>query len=245
MLTRLHLPWRRSQPLRRRNAARWRHHDDQGENLRLQDRGGARRGARRRRRLRRLRLLRRRARATSTRAIARGARRRGARPRAGSSRCSSIPTTRARRRSSSTVDARPASSCTAPRRPSASPRSARRFGLPVMKAITVASGRRRRGGLSPIGDVPTSCCSTPRRPDRPARSPAATASPSTGSCSTRVRGRLDFMLSGGLTPDNVAEAIRLDRRRRPSTFPPASRAAPGVEGRRPDPPLPSRPQRPA
>ena len=44
---------------------------------------------------------------------------------------------------------------------------------------------------------------------RGAHCPAATASPSTGEALAGVRGKLDYMLAGGLTPANVAEAIRL------------------------------------
>ncbi len=46
-----------------------------------------------------------------------------------------------------------------------------------------------------------------------APAPAATARPSTGARSAASRTRWPYMLSGGLTPDNVAEAIRIDGRR--------------------------------
>ena len=41
-----------------------------------------------------------------------------------------------------------------------------------------------------------------------ARAPAATVRPSIGSALLGVKDQVPYMLSGGLTPDNVADAIR-------------------------------------
>ncbi len=57
---------------------------------------------------------------------------------------------------------------------------------------------------------PTRSCSTPSRRRAP-RCPAATASPSTGRSWPALTSPSPFMLSGGLGPRNVGEALRVTR----------------------------------
>ena len=78
---------------------------------------------------------------------------------------------------------------------------ARRTGAKVIKAAAVRGKRRHPRRCEP--STPTSTCSTPTAPG----CAAARARPSTGSWCARGARRIPLILSGGLTPENVAEAI--------------------------------------
>ena len=184
-------------------------HDD-GQNLRHQDRDGARRGTRGGRRLRRPRFLR------EKPAPSRYSRRRGAfAPRAASrakrksSRCSSTPTTRSSigwsRRS--------------PRPPPAARRRDAWSGCADRRALAIPSheGGRRRDARRCRGAAPY--LEPGRRADillfdaKPPKTPDALPGGNGLAFDWRilegVRARIPFALAGGLTPDNVAEAIQL------------------------------------
>ena len=77
-----------------------------------------------------------------------------------------------------------------------------------MKAVTVAGAADVQAALAYAGKADRILFDAKAPTDDATRCPAATASPSTGSALAGVEGRIDYMLSGGLTPDNVAEAIR-------------------------------------
>lgn len=87
----------------------------------------------------------------------------------------------------------------------------RRFGVPVMKAIKVetATDVAASAAYAPVADRILFDAKAPKG--------MAGALPGGNGLSfdwhalEGVIGRLDFMLSGGLTPENVAEAIRLTR----------------------------------
>ena len=163
-------------------------------------------------------------------------RRTRARPRRRSWRCWSIPTMlcsidRDRHRRAGSP---PAARSETPERVA---EIAHRFGRPVMKAVAVADRRRRRSAALAYAGK--------RRPHpvrrqgaalTPRRSPAATASPSTGSCSLGLTGALDFMLAGGLTPANVGEAHPLTGARAVDVSS-GVESAPGRKGPGADPPL--------
>ena len=83
--------------------------------------------------------------------------------------------------------------------------AARRTGCKVMKAARVRDAAQRAGAAAP--STPTSTCSTPTRRGRR----AAPGRPSTGSSRALHPGTPPVMLSGGLTPDNVADAIAAAR----------------------------------
>ena len=95
------------------------------------------------------------------------------------------------------------------RRPSAWPRSARRFGRPVMKAVGIAEPADLDGARPPMPAAPTASCSTPSRPARANALPGGNGLAFDWRLLAGLDPKLSFMLSGGLTPDNVAEAIRL------------------------------------
>ena len=86
---------------------------------------------------------------------------------------------------------------------------AQRFGRPVMKAVKVADADDIQAALAYAGKADLILFDAKAPAETPRRCPAATASPSTGRRSPVVRGKLDYMLAGGLNPANVGEAIRL------------------------------------
>ena len=113
----------------------------------------------------------------------------------------------------------------------------RRWGKPVMKAIKVETAQDARRRRSPTAKPPTSSCSMPARPPT-ARAPGGNGPPFDWRALIGVKDRLPFMLSGGLTPDNVAEAIRVTGAAIVDVSS-GVESAPGRKGPRADPPLPS------
>lgn len=83
----------------------------------------------------------------------------------------------------------------------------RRWGKPVMKAIKVATGEDAAAAFAYAGtaDLILFDARAPKDATRPGGHGAAFD----WSLLDGVKGRMPFMLSGGLTPDNVAEAIRV------------------------------------
>jgi phosphoribosylanthranilate isomerase len=83
----------------------------------------------------------------------------------------------------------------------------RRWGKPVMKAIPVATAADAQAALdyADVADLILFDARAPRDATRPGGHGAAFD----WTLLAGVKGRLPFMLSGGLTPDNVAEAIRI------------------------------------
>lgn len=81
-----------------------------------------------------------------------------------------------------------------------------RFAKPVMKAIKVATREDAREALRycDVADLILFDARPPKDADRPGGHGATFD----WSALDEVRGRVPFMLSGGLTPDNVADAIR-------------------------------------
>ena len=99
------------------------------------------------------------------------------------------------------------SSSTGPRRRIASRRSATKPGIAILKACPIGDGRRRRGGRRALPTPPTASCSTPR-PPKGADRPGGLGVTFDWSLLKALDPALPFMLSGGLTPDTVAAAIR-------------------------------------
>ena len=81
-----------------------------------------------------------------------------------------------------------------------------RFGKPVMKAIKVATAEDAEGALAyrGIADLILFDARPPKGADRPGGHGAVFD----WNALAGVRDKVPFMLSGGLTPENVAEAIR-------------------------------------
>lgn len=81
-----------------------------------------------------------------------------------------------------------------------------RFGKPVMKAIRVATAADAAEALRfrEVADLILFDARPPKDADRP----GGHGRPFDWSALDDVRGRVPFMLSGGLTPENVADAIR-------------------------------------
>jgi phosphoribosylanthranilate isomerase len=86
---------------------------------------------------------------------------------------------------------------------------AKRFGRPVLKAISVAAADDAEAALSYAGKADRILFDA-KPPGGVARTlPGGNGVPFDWEALAGVRGKLDYMLSGGLTPANVAEAIRL------------------------------------
>jgi phosphoribosylanthranilate isomerase len=82
-----------------------------------------------------------------------------------------------------------------------------RWGKPVMKAVKVANARDAQAALdyAEAADLILFDARAPKDATRPGGHGAAFD----WTLLDGVKGRVPFMLSGGLTPDNVAEAIRI------------------------------------
>ena len=96
--------------------------------------------------------------------------------------------------------------------PGARARCKRRFGMPVMKAIPVAAPGRSDAGEALFRRRRPAAVRRQAAQGR-RRCPAATASPSTGSCCAAGAGRCRGCCRAGLTPDNLAEAAPISARR--------------------------------
>jgi len=83
----------------------------------------------------------------------------------------------------------------------------RRWGKPVMKAIKVETAEDAKGAL-PYRDAADLILFDARAPEESTR-PGGNGEPFDWRALLGVTDRMSFMLSGGLTPDNVAEAIRV------------------------------------
>jgi len=84
-----------------------------------------------------------------------------------------------------------------------------RFGLPVMKALPIAS----RTDLSPLREYANVADRLlfDARPPREATRPGGLGTPFDWTLLQEIDAGVPFMLSGGLNPDNVAEALRITR----------------------------------
>ncbi len=83
----------------------------------------------------------------------------------------------------------------------------RRWGKPVMKAIKVATAEDALAALD-YADA-ADLILFDARPPRDSSRPGGHGTAFDWHILDGIKGRLPFMLSGGLTPDNVAEAIRI------------------------------------
>ncbi len=86
---------------------------------------------------------------------------------------------------------------------------ARRFGRPVLKAVKVAVADDAVGALAYAGKADRILFDAKAAPGAEGALPGGNGIAFDWHALTAVRGKLDYMLSGGLTPANVAEAIRL------------------------------------
>src|SRR5262245_20363157 len=82
-----------------------------------------------------------------------------------------------------------------------------RWGIPVMKAVAVETAEDARAGMrfSPAADLILFDARAPEASTRP----GGNGAPFDWRLLSGAKGRGSFALSGGLTPDNVAEAIRI------------------------------------
>lgn len=82
-----------------------------------------------------------------------------------------------------------------------------RWGVPIMKAVAVETVEDARAGMrfSPVADLILFDARAPAASTRP----GGNGAPFDWRLLTGVTGSAPFALSGGLTPDNVAEAIRI------------------------------------
>lgn len=83
----------------------------------------------------------------------------------------------------------------------------RRWGKPVMKAVPVESGEDAKGALA-YRDAADFILFDARAPRDSAR-PGGNGAPFDWRALLGIKDQIAFMLSGGLTPDNVVEAIRI------------------------------------
>jgi phosphoribosylanthranilate isomerase len=86
---------------------------------------------------------------------------------------------------------------------------ARRFGRPVLKAVKVAAAEDALNALAYAGKADRILFDAKAAPAAEGALPGGNGIAFDWHALTAVRGKLDYMLSGGLTPANVAEAIRL------------------------------------
>jgi phosphoribosylanthranilate isomerase len=86
---------------------------------------------------------------------------------------------------------------------------AKRFGRPVLKAISVAAADDAEAALSYAGKADRILFDAKPQRGVARTLPGGNGVPFDWEALAGVRGKLDYMLSGGLTPANVAEAIRL------------------------------------
>jgi len=86
---------------------------------------------------------------------------------------------------------------------------ARNFGRPVLKAIKVAVAEDALGALAYAGKADRILFDAKPATDAAGALPGGNGIPFDWQALGGVRGKLDYMLSGGLTPANVGEAIRL------------------------------------
>ena len=84
-----------------------------------------------------------------------------------------------------------------------------RWGVPVMKAVAVETAEDARAGMrfSPVTDLILFDARAPEASTRP----GGNGAPFDWRLLLGVTGLAPFVLSGGLTPDNVAEAIRITK----------------------------------
>jgi phosphoribosylanthranilate isomerase len=85
----------------------------------------------------------------------------------------------------------------------------KRLGRPVLKAVKVADADDALGALSYAGKAHRILFDAKPVPGAAGALPGGNGVPFDWEALAGVRGKLDYMLAGGLTPANVAEAIRL------------------------------------
>lgn len=85
---------------------------------------------------------------------------------------------------------------------------AQRFGRPVMKAIAVAGPSDVEAAFAYAGKAERILFDAKAREDAAGALPGGNGVPFDWQVLAGLDGRIDFMLAGGLTPVNVAEAIR-------------------------------------
>jgi phosphoribosylanthranilate isomerase len=86
---------------------------------------------------------------------------------------------------------------------------ARRFGRPVLKAIKIASPADAEAALAYAGKADRILFDARAPEGRDGTLPGGNGVAFDWQALAGVRGKIDYMLAGGLTPSNVAEAIRL------------------------------------
>ncbi len=86
---------------------------------------------------------------------------------------------------------------------------ARRFGRPVMKAVAVAGARDVQAALAYVGSADRILFDAKAAQDDTDALPGGNGVAFDWRALAGLEGRIDYMLAGGLTPGNVAEAILL------------------------------------
>ena len=86
---------------------------------------------------------------------------------------------------------------------------AQRLGRPVMKAVKVNCAEDAQGALAYVGKADLILFDAKAPEDRPGALPGGNGIAFDWQVLEGVRGKIDYMLAGGLTPLNVAEAIRM------------------------------------
>ena len=85
---------------------------------------------------------------------------------------------------------------------------AQRFGRPVMKAVTVAGAADVQAALAYAGKADRILFDAKAPADDADALPGGNGVAFDWQALAGLEGRIDYMLAGGLTPDNVGEAIR-------------------------------------